>query len=429
MSTHLKRERYLIALIVITILGVFFHPWFLISSHVIDPRDDHTRRIYDDALNGGASEVRWVDQSKDKWECLVKKGFEYPYCGHELYINSSFIDGVNLSTYKSMRLWLKYEGPTQKIRVFLRNYDPEYSKSDDLESTKYNAIEFEGELLNEEGYLELSFDDFSVSEWWLQKNAIPLRHSHADFKNIVIIEIQTGADFQYGNHLFQLEGVEFNRQLISTQNWYLIIISIWIFLSTVFLFYRIFSSKKYPASILPEENDHLSSLEYLLPDNLPQEIYDPLTGVFNREGVEETLVDALNAWQIEAECFSLILFDVDHFSKINSDSGRTLGDKVLVELAGLISENIEESDYFSRWGGAEFLIVSRNACLAQAMTSAEKLRLLIERNIFSEGVRITASFGVATIETEENLDGVFGRVDEALFKAKRMGRNQILAAD
>ncbi len=429
MNAHLKREWYLIVLIVMTLVAIFLHPWLLTSSHVIDPHDDHTRRIYDDTLNGGKSKVRWVDQSKDQWECLVKKGFEYPYCGHELYVNSSFIEGVDLSTYKSMRLWLRYEGPTQKIRVFLRNYDPEYSKSDDLESTKYNSIEFEGELLSSKGYLELSFDDFSVSEWWLQKNAIPLRHSHSDFKNIVIIEIQTGSDFQYGNHVFHLDKIEFKRQFISTEKWYLAIVVAWLLLAILLLLYRIFYLKDHTDSIHSKEDECLVSLEYLSRADSPQKIYDLLTGIFNREGVEETLVDALNAWQIEAEYFSLMLFDIDHFYKVNSQSGRAVGDKVLVELTTLVSENIEGDDYFARWGGAEFLIISRDAHLAATVTLAEKLRLLIERNIFSEGVRVTASFGVAEIEPEENLDGLFGRVDDALFKAKRAGRNQVLTGD
>ena len=162
------------------------------------------------------SEVYWIDQDNDEWRCLIKEGFSYPYCGHELYLNNSFVDGVDLSDYSAMRLRLNYEGPAKTVRVFIRNFDPAYSRDDELKSTKYNAIEFEKELLVNDCYLELSLTDFSVADWWLHEQSIPLRHSYSDFSNIVIIEL-TGSGQYYGEHRFKLERIEFKRQMITTK--------------------------------------------------------------------------------------------------------------------------------------------------------------------------------------------------------------------
>lgn len=432
LSLLLKTERKLLALVVITVLAVVLRPWILASSHIIDSREDHTKRIYDDVLNGGLSEVHWIDKDKDQWQCIIKEGFNHPYCGHELYLNSSFVDGVDLSTYKSMRLWLRYDGPAKTIRIFLRNYNPAYSHDDVLKSTKYNALEFEKELLDNSGYLELSFSNFSVADWWLQEHEIPLRHSYSDFKNIVIIEIQTGSGQDFGVHEFTLDRIEFKRQLISTESWYLAIITAWVIFILGFLIFRVVSLKKELNDRHFKESE-LTQLNTLLDKQAKNmEVKakrDPLTGAFNREGVEESLVDALNEWHISAKRLSIILLDLDHFKRVNDAQGHAAGDNVLVELSSLVTRNVRAADWFARWGGEEFLLVCCNSELSETVALAEKLRRLIERHNFSVSTPITASFGVAAIEVNESLESLFKRADEALYKAKRTSRNRVIASE
>ena len=431
-SLLLKTEKKLLALVVITVLAVVLRPWILVSSHIVDPQDDHTRRIYDDVLNGGFSEVHWVDQSTDEWKCIIKDGFAYPYCGHELYLNNSFVEGVDLSSYRPMRLWLKYDGPAKTIPVFLRNYDPAYSKDDDLKSTKYNAIEFEKELLDDDGFLELSLSDFSVADWWLQMHSVPLRHSYSDFKNIVIIEIQTGSGQYFGEHNFKLERIEFKRQVVSTESWYLFIIVSWLLSILGFLIFRVFSLKKELMSRQRKENE-LTQLNTLLDKQAKHmEVKakrDPLTGAFNREGVEESLVEALNEWHVSAKRLSIVLLDLDHFKKINDTHGHAVGDKVLVELSTLITSNIRATDRFARWGGEEFLLVCRDSELNETKALAEKLRLLIQNHGFHDNTQVTASFGVASIKVDESLESLFKRADEALYHAKRTSRNRVVISE
>jgi diguanylate cyclase (GGDEF)-like protein len=398
---------------------------------VVNPNEEHTRRIYDDVLNGGFSEATWVNQAKGEWQCTLKDGFAYPYCGHELYLKNSFVAGVDLSAFKTMRIWLKYEGPGKTIRIFLRNYDPAYSKDDELKSTKYNALEFEKELLDENGYLELSLADFTVADWWLQEQAIPLRLSLPDLSNVVIVEIQTASNINYGEHNFKLERIEFTRQLITTETWYLIIILSWIVAVLSYLIYRVYSLKKELLSRQRKENE-LTQLNTLLDKQAKHmEVRakrDPLTGAFNREGVEESLIEALNEWHVSSKRLSIVLLDLDHFKKLNDLYGHAMGDKVLVELSTLITGNIRSSDRFARWGGEEFLLVCRDSELSETKALAEKLRMLIMKHEFHDGTQVTASFGVASIKVDESLESLFKRADEALYQAKRTTRNRVVAA-
>ncbi len=430
-SLLLKTEKKLIALVVLTVLAVALRPWILISNYVVSPNEDHTRRIYDDVLNGGFSEAEWVNQANGEWKCTLKEGFAYPYCGHELYLKNSFVSGVDLSAFKTMRIWLKYEGPGKTIRIFLRNYDQAYSKDDELKSTKYNALEFEKELLDDSGYLELSLGDFTVADWWLQEQAIPLRLSLPDLSNIVIVEIQTASNINYGEHHFKLERLEFTRQLITTETWYLIIILSWIVAVLSYLIYRVYSLKKELLSRQRKENE-LTQLNTLLDKQAKHmEVRakrDPLTGAFNREGVEESLIEALNEWHISSKRLSIVLLDLDHFKKLNDIHGHAMGDKVLVELSTLITGNIRSSDRFARWGGEEFLLVCRDSELSETKALAEKLRMLIMKHEFHDGTQVTASFGVASIKVDENLESLFKRADEALYQAKRTTRNRVVAA-
>jgi diguanylate cyclase (GGDEF)-like protein len=156
---------------------------------------------------------------------------------------------------------------------------------------------------------------------------------------------------------------------------------------------------------------------------------DPLTGAFNREGVEESLVEALNEWHVSAKRLSIVLLDLDHFKQMNDTHGHAAGDKVLVELSTLITSNIRSSDRFARWGGEEFLLVCRDSELKETTSLAEKLRSLIESHQFHGSAQVTASFGVASINVDENLEGLFKRADEALYEAKRTSRNRVVASE
>lgn len=152
---------------------------------------------------------------------------------------------------------------------------------------------------------------------------------------------------------------------------------------------------------------------------------DPLTGIHNRRKLNEMM-------ELEqARCtryrvpFTLILFDIDHFKHINDTYGHPVGDAVLQELAGLIGANIRPGDLFARWGGEEFVVLASNCSLSGVRLFAEKLRHIIDSQIFPTVGHVTCSFGVAEFQPGESPEAFLSRVDEGLYRAKQQGRNRV----
>jgi diguanylate cyclase (GGDEF)-like protein len=156
---------------------------------------------------------------------------------------------------------------------------------------------------------------------------------------------------------------------------------------------------------------------------------DPLTGAYNRAGMEDSLTTALRHWKYDKKPLSLLLFDVDHFKLINDTHGHTVGDNVLRELTLLVNSNIRSEDKFARWGGEEFIIVCGNTSLNQAVEIAEKLRNIVDACTLAGSLKVTVSFGVAQIREGESLEALFNRTDQALYAAKAQGRNQVKVAE
>jgi len=153
---------------------------------------------------------------------------------------------------------------------------------------------------------------------------------------------------------------------------------------------------------------------------------DALTGIANR-----LRFNTITTYQIEnslryGAALSMIFFDIDYFKKINDEFGHEFGDKVLRKIAQLIENEIRKSDVIARWGGEEFAIILANTRLNDAEKLAQKLRLCIENHHF-EGESLTCSFGVTQLQKEDTNTSFMKRVDDALYEAKRVGRNCVIA--
>jgi len=155
--------------------------------------------------------------------------------------------------------------------------------------------------------------------------------------------------------------------------------------------------------------------------------YDSLTGIYNRERFNHFLSKHIDQAMQESTHFSLIMFDIDHFKKINDTLGHDVGDSVLKELASLISSQIREGDIFARWGGEEFMIIAPLA-LSHAHSFAEKLRRVIEEHRFRGVKELRCSFGVVSFRKTDTQQTLTKRVDEMLYKAKHQGRNCVISA-
>ena len=153
---------------------------------------------------------------------------------------------------------------------------------------------------------------------------------------------------------------------------------------------------------------------------------DQLTGLSNRHYFELIYYKMASEAHRYNYPISIILLDLDHFKNINDEHGHDQGDQVLIQTSKIMSEVMRKSDICIRWGGEEFLILLPKTTLDGASVLAEKLRSAIEENSFGDLCKVTASFGVVEKIQSETYDQWYSRVDMALYKAKREGRNRVV---
>ena len=160
-------------------------------------------------------------------------------------------------------------------------------------------------------------------------------------------------------------------------------------------------------------------------------LLDPLTGLPNRAAWSERLDYEVNAWHQRGNSLSLAMLDLDHFKRINDGYGHLAGDKVLKIIANVLSKRLRPTDFIARFGGEEFVLLMPDSTLADALAVGEVLREAIAACPFhfkGEPVTITVSMGVAQFQPGERSDLALKRADEALYRAKAAGRNQVQAA-
>lgn len=156
--------------------------------------------------------------------------------------------------------------------------------------------------------------------------------------------------------------------------------------------------------------------------------HDALTGAGNRHGMERDLIDAVARMARYGEACSLVILDIDHFKTINDRIGHMRADALIVELAELLKDRIRSVDRFYRFGGEEFVLLLPHAGTRACWQLAEALRMEVEEHRFGDGLPITFSAGIAELEPGENADDWLRRADDALYRAKELGRNRVLAA-
>ncbi|MCK4787210.1 MAG: diguanylate cyclase, partial [Desulfobacteraceae bacterium] len=162
---------------------------------------------------------------------------------------------------------------------------------------------------------------------------------------------------------------------------------------------------------------------------------DSLTEVLNRRAFMERMEQEINRSFRENSPLSLILADIDHFKSVNDRHGHQVGDLVLQRFVSKLTESSRPYDFVGRYGGEEFVICLPGATDTESRTVAERmLKSVEEMKIMlpesSQSVRITASFGVVTLrlELEDSVDSLIGRADDAMYMAKREGRNRVCVA-
>lgn len=202
----------------------------------------------------------------------------------------------------------------------------------------------------------------------------------------------------------------------------------WVVVSIKHLNYiRYYNSKKEVELKNLELNAKSMEIEKINSDLLELSIKDVLTGLYNRRKLDEICrMEYLKNERYGIE-FSIILMDIDFFKNVNDTFGHDTGDIVLKVIAEIVMQNIREVDDCGRWGGEEFLVVCNETSLHDAYQLAERLRVKIAEQEFSGDLKITASFGVASISECSGFNELFKLADIRLYEAKNSGRNIVVA--
>ena len=161
---------------------------------------------------------------------------------------------------------------------------------------------------------------------------------------------------------------------------------------------------------------------------------DELTGLFNRRYFERSLNYDMERFKRYGRPFSVVMFDVDRFKKINDEYGHAVGDMALRHLAGLAKETVRSADLVARWGGEEFVFLLPETGKDGALTTAERFREKVRRaSLDTENgiLKMTISLGIASVENGFSGDGqtVMRAADNALYHAKETGRNRSVVAN
>jgi diguanylate cyclase (GGDEF)-like protein len=152
---------------------------------------------------------------------------------------------------------------------------------------------------------------------------------------------------------------------------------------------------------------------------------DGLTGAYNRIKFAELIEQEIERFKRYGMPLSIMMFDLDHFKNINDTFGHAVGDSILKKVTDIVVENKRKLDYIVRWGGEEFMMIASETALGQAAILAERIRKMIEDYRFETAGKITMSLGVTHFKEGDTVDTLIKRADDALYSAKRNGRNRV----
>lgn len=243
-------------------------------------------------------------------------------------------------------------------------------------------------------------------------------------RSVMLQLLQTGNDFaQYANglglHLNRLEGApnldllrEITREVVKETR-------------------EIERSSKDSSTHLTQATEEVERLRKELEQARREASTDPLTGLLNRRAFTTVLANAINKAQADGQDLCLVMLDIDHFKTINDTYGHLVGDKVLRFIGRLLTQVVKGQDTLCRFGGEEFAILLPETSPQGALRVAETIRNRLNGShlrLADSGQplgELTASLGVACYRPGESADNFIQRADQALYEAKRQGRDRV----
>jgi diguanylate cyclase (GGDEF)-like protein len=413
-------DRLFWPLLLLTLLGIALFEYGPERELNVLTRDRLVISALDDGIHKGSSRARLLPGEQPGIDCDLRDSYRHPFC-EIIFTLSEPEQGLDLSGFSRMTLAISVDGPTpQEWRIYLRNYDPSYSRPDDPVSHKVNEVLFRNH--KPELHLEIPLKVFSPATWWIQDYRIPLLQQGPDLSRIFAVELASGAEMPMGEYRLRVEKLSFYGPWLAAGLFYRGLLAFWLgYGLLVFLMQHLLLRDKLRrarAAWLQAEQRNQTLSEQSRRSEMEAR-YDPLTGALNRLG-GQTLLSELGDMPL-----SVIYLDLDHFKRVNDNHGHAIGDEVLKHLVSEVLVCCDSLCRLIRWGGEEFILICLHYEEARARTLAERIRLaLAAYDNWPASLSITASFGVAE-RRGDPLEQALVRADDALYRAKERGRNRV----
>lgn len=372
------------------------------------------------------------DRGEDGWawendqRCIIEGGTgtsSSPVFDHSR-VNQA-VYGMDFSGYDGIYVSIHYEGRANFINIYLRNFNPEYSDYRDLGSSKFMSAIVRTEDLKA-GPAYVSLREFSVDEWWTLQHDLPRPLAAPEFDRV----LNLGVDYtEHGMHRMRVDRIELVGERISTENFLMFLLLIWagyLSLEGAFHYHRMRSASRQQALQINQLNSQTQILEKEKNTLQSRFFSDPLTEILNRAGLEYNLEQIRSSVDSHAN-LGLLVMDIDYFKQANDTYGHDWGDQALINFAKLIKNNTREDDIFARWGGEEFVLITRYSSQKTLAAMADKLRILVSEHTFegADDTPLTISIGVTTLKEGDSFYTAFKRADNALYRAKGQ-RNRVV---
>jgi diguanylate cyclase (GGDEF)-like protein len=423
----------LLALVVLSVASLLWNSLGMNQTLVIDGLSPYPVRAVDDRdpTNHGSS-VATVERHGRRLalQCDVGMAAPYPFCSMRFTLAPE-PQGVDLSAFTVMRIWLNATGPEslQEVRIALGNFNPAYSRPGSYETLKNHELVY----IQQEphGVIEVPMDRMSVASWWIEERNVPLQYTGTELQHVVALDVVTGANLRAGAHRIAVDRIELQRKLVSPATFRLGLLLVWLAAVSLYVLVQLVNFKRQLlesrrqqqvlAQTITSLNARSESLETLARS-------DPATGLLNRAGLKLGLEQRLLQHGLTQFPMAVIFVDIDHFKRINDGFGHATGDAVIAQFARHLRDHVPHDDLVARWGGEEFLLLCPGTAAEEALRIAERLRQDIERQPWPHALEVTCSFGITVLKAGEDWLQAIERADAAMYQAKQAGRNRVVLA-
>ncbi|HEY7774740.1 MAG TPA: GGDEF domain-containing protein, partial [Marinagarivorans sp.] len=388
------------------------------KSFQLYPYPGSVAHLYADSIEAkGTSVASWIDRENGFFECKVSYGVQYPFCGviikykHPDSKNFGLMDyfefsdamTLDLSDYDRIYISMEYSGENKSLYFFMRNTQILPNKVIDYDNIPYAHVSF----FPAETGTSIELSRVQIARWWIDRFDPPSDQRQPKFESIYELGVELPALPTEGAHQFKLNHISARKSYIPQKPLLFTsaaLVGIGLLVLIIQGALKYFSNRR--------ENETLRTKMGI----------DPLTKCLNRLGLE-TAVRRLFPLVSQSSVYVIVL-DLDHFKRINDTFGHVAGDGVLRNVAMALSKELRSDDVFGRWGGEEFVLISKinrrdlENMIGRMMRSLE--------SIFVEGApddyRVSMSIGVTEAQVGEAFDDVFKRADEAMYQVKQAGR-------